>query len=226
MIKLRMAGAKTAELFLYERIGAGFFGGGVDAKSVADELKALGKIETIMVRINSEGGSVFDGFAIYNLLARHPARIEVDVDGMALSIASVIAMAGDTIRVAKNSMMMIHDPHGGADGSAEDLRRTADLMDQVKVNIVDTYATRTGQSPEKVAEMMTAETWLTAEDAVALGFADAVTQEVKMAATFDPSRFKNVPKGFGVAGSQPAANVHRVRLAAANERAKGYGLKP
>jgi hypothetical protein len=128
---------KTGEIWLYDQVGEGFFGG-MSAKQFNDELNKLGKVDTVNLRINSPGGSVFDGVAIYNALKRHPARVEVDVDGIAASIASVIAMAGDEIRMASNSMMMIHDPHGFSQGGAGDMRKTADLLDQIKNVISDT----------------------------------------------------------------------------------------
>jgi ATP-dependent Clp protease protease subunit len=96
-------------------VGEGWFGG-MSAKTFVTELQKLGKVDVINLHINSPGGSVFDGVAIYNSLKSHPARIEVDVDALAASIASVIAMAGDEIRIAENAMMMIHDPTGVAIG--------------------------------------------------------------------------------------------------------------
>ncbi len=212
--RVRMAGAKTAEVFIYDEIGGGFFGGGITAKRFADDLKALGHVTTLNVRMNSPGGDVFDGLAIYNTLKRHPANVIVDVDGMALSIASVIAMAGNQINMAKNAMMMIHDPWGIAAGTAEDLRRQADLMDTVKGNLVTTYADRTKNSAGDIEEMMSAETWLTAADAVQQGFADAITTELQMAARFDLSRFpsSNAPP--------VGADIYRGKIAAMTERAR------
>ncbi len=225
--KVRMAAPKTGELFLYDDIGESGWGTGIGAKQVADDLKGLGKIDTLMVRINSPGGSVFDGVAIYNVLARHPARIEVDIDGMALSIASVIAMAGDEIRIAKNAMMMIHDPWTIAMGSADDFRKQADLMDQVKGTLVSTYADRTRQPVEKIAALMSDETWFTAADAVEFGLADIVTEEQKMAAKFDPARFKNAPKDFAAgAEARPVANPFRAKLTDMQRRATHYGISP
>ena len=225
--QVRMAGPKTGELYLYDSIGEGFFGGGISARQVVDELKALGKVDKILVRINSEGGSVFDGFAIFNALDRHPARIEVDVDGMALSIASVIAMAGDEVRIAANGMMMVHDPHTMAHGSADEFRKQADLMDAVKANIADTYARRSGKPAAAVADLMSAETWFTAAQAVDFGLADKVTEPLKMAASFDVSKFKNAPRALlEKSRGQPPANVFRSRLAAMHTRANDYGRRP
>jgi ATP-dependent Clp protease, protease subunit len=218
--RVRMAGNKTGELFIYDDIGGGFFGG-IGAKHVADEVNGLGKIETLNVRLNSAGGDVFEGLAIYNFLNRHPARVVVDVDGMALSIASIIAMAGDEIRIADNAMMMIHDPWTMAVGSSDDFRTQADLMDQVKENLVGVYADRTKRDRGDLSSLMSEETWLTAADAVEMGFADAVTENLKIAARFDPTRFKNSPKNFATTNG-PKPNPLRAKLAEMQRRAKAY----
>ena len=214
--RMRSAG-KSGEVLLYDEIGDGLFGG-IGAKQFAEDLNSLGRIDSLNVRINSPGGDVFQGLAIYNTLQRHPARVVVDVDGMALSIASIIAMAGDEIRIAKNAMMMIHEPYGGIYGTAEDMRKQADLMDQVRGNLVDTYVDRTQQSKGKVSDMMAAETWMTAADAVELGFADQVTEDLAIAAHVDPSRFKNVPRALRSAAGRPRMDLVRARLAAMDRR--------
>jgi ATP-dependent Clp protease protease subunit len=195
-------GNSRGEIWLYDQVGEGFFGG-MSAKQFTDELNKLGKVDTVNLHINSPGGSVFDGVAIYNALARHPAQIVVDIDGLAASIASVIAMAGDEINVAANALMMIHDPYGMAAGNADEMRKTADLLDQIKGVIADTYVKRTGQKLADVANWMAEETWFGAAEAVANGFADQVTAEQKVAAChdFDFSNFKRPPPFVGEARS-------------------------
>lgn len=185
--RMRMAGKSSAEIFIYSEIG-GYFGG-INANDFVKDLAALGKVDTLNVRINSPGGDVYEGLPIYNALKRHPAVVNVDVDGMAFSIASVIAMAGDTIRMAKNAMMMVHETQSGAWGTAEDLRRKADLMDTVTSQIIDIYVARTGESEADIRTLISEETWMTASEALAKGFADEVTEELDMAAHFDLSRF-------------------------------------
>ena len=204
-LKIQAKGNKTAEILIYDDIGDDYYGG-VSAKSFARDLVALGDLTDIVLRINSAGGNVFDGVAIYNTLARHPAKITVDIDGMALSIASVIAMAGDTIRMADNAMLMIHDPWGFAVGNALQLREQADLMDNIKTNLVGTYAKKTAMAHDALSDMMSAETWMTADEALAFGFIDQVTdaKHEKLAAHFDPKRFKNTPKDFLQAVSDAA----------------------
>jgi ATP-dependent protease ClpP protease subunit len=190
MYKLINKGNKSAELMIYDMIGGW---DGVTAKRVADDLRSIGRVDLINVRLNSFGGEVFEGYAIYNQLKRHPARVEIDIDGAACSIASIIACAGDTVRMARNAMYMIHDPSGVAMGNAADMRKTADLLDQVREQLVDTYVKRTGLGPIAVSQYMTAETWFKAADAAQLGFVDQVTDELQLAASADLSKFANVP---------------------------------
>ena len=185
----------VGEIFIYDDIGSGFFSDGVTPKSFAEDLKALGAVRTLNIFINSPGGSVFDGVSIYNQIKRHKARKNVFIDGIAASIASVIAMAGDEINIAANGFMMIHEPWSCACGNASDLRRTADQLDKINDSILNTYAERTPTPENVIADMMEAETWMNAEEAVELGFADKITEEVAIAARFDLSKFANVPEG-------------------------------
>jgi ATP-dependent Clp protease protease subunit len=190
-------GNDTAEILVYDQIGANSWTGeGLTAKAFAEKLSSMGKLKNIHVRINSPGGSVFDGTAIYNTLKNNPAKVTTIIDGAALSVASIIAMAGDEIRMAKNGYLMIHDPSGVARGGAGEMRKMAEMLDTVKASLVTTYAERSKQSPEKVAEMMTAETWMTAAEAKDLGFVDSVTESLAVAASFDAANFANAPEGF------------------------------
>jgi ATP-dependent Clp protease, protease subunit len=219
--RVRMAGSKAAEIYLYDEIGGGMWGGGISAKQFAEDLKSLGKIDTLNVRVNSPGGDVFDGLAIYSTLKRHPANVVMDIDGMALSIASVIVMAGNQVNMAKNAMMMIHDPWTCSCGTADDFRKQADLMDQVKGNLVTTYADRTKMDEAEIADLMSAETWLTADDALSNGFVDGVTEDLQLAARFDLSRFRNAPKALARAQPRPVGtDIFRSKIAALASRAK------
>jgi ATP-dependent Clp protease protease subunit len=212
--KIRNAGKRSAEIYIYDAIGE-MWGEGISAKRFTDDIKALGMVDLISLRINSPGGVAFEGLAIYNVLERHPARIEVDIDSMALSIASVIAMAGDEIRIAANAMMMIHNPHGVAMGTSDDLRARADVMDQMKLGLVNTYAVRTKRNQGEIANMMDDETWMTAQEAVDMGFADVVTGEVAIAASFDPHQFKNVPARFRAkarGSDTPVMDIYQARM--------------
>ncbi len=181
---VRMLADDRAEVLVYDMIGGGgFFEDGITAKSFRQQVKAI-KAATINLRINSPGGSTTEAAAMLSALDEHPARIEVDVDGLAASAASVLAMAGDVVRVSASGLLMIHDPYTMMLGGAEELRRTADLLDTVKAQILDRYAKKAGKKTprEKLAEMMANETWFTGEEAVAAGLADEVTGARQLAA--------------------------------------------
>lgn len=178
---------KEAEIWLYEEIGGWV---GITAKKFAEDLKALGDLTKITLRINSPGGDVFDGNAIYNILKQHKARVEVFVDGLAASIASIVAMAGDEITIAENAMMMVHAPWTFAMGNADDLRKTIDMLDKVAETIVVTYSRRTKKDEKEIKDLMAAETWMTADEAIANGFADKTAEANQIAAHFDLSKFK------------------------------------
>jgi len=183
-----------AEVWLYDEIGEGWFSG-LSAKQFAKDIKALGNIEKIILRLNSPGGDVFEGVAIYNILKQHKASVIVQVDGLAASIASVIAMAGNEIKMAQNAMMMIHEAWTFCVGPASELRAAADMIEKVNGSIVGTYMTRATIGQEKITELMRNETWMTADEVVSYGLADALTEPVQLAAHFDMARFKyrNVP---------------------------------
>jgi ATP-dependent protease ClpP protease subunit len=150
-------------------------------------------VAELTVRINSPGGSVFDGVAIYNALKRHEARVTVWIDGIAASIASMIAMAGDEVVMPENAMLMLHDPSGLVLGTAADMRGMAEALDKMKAGMVAAYRDKSGRDDAEIEALMAAETWLSAQEAVELGLADRVEQPVRMAARFDLSRFRNPP---------------------------------
>ena len=183
------AQARGAEIVIYDEIGAF----GIPAKAFLDELKALGPVAELTVRINSPGGSVFDGVAIYNALKRHDAATTVWIDGIAASIASMIAMAGDEVVMPENAMLMLHDPSALVLGTATAMRSMADALDKMKAGMVAAYRGKSGQTDAEIEALMRNETWLSAREAVALGLADRVEQPVRMAAHFDLSRFRNTP---------------------------------
>lgn len=226
----------SADLYFYDMIGSSW--DGTTAKQLSKDLKDIGDVSTLNIFINSPGGVVFDGVAIYNMLKRYPATKKVQIDGMAASIASVVAMVGDTISIAKNGMMMIHDPWAWIDmfvqgdaqkfrQMAEMLMKSADKLDKIRDAIIATYAARTTTPEEKIGEMMTAETWMTAKEAVDLGFADSINDdEVEIAALskHDLTTFKNVPERFSELLAQSKektaaqrANVHPETVIASAE---------
>lgn len=167
------------------------------ATSFRDALKELGDVSTINLSINSGGGSVFDGIAIYNMLKSHKATVNVYVEGLAASIASVIAMAGDTITMRSGSMMMVHMPWTLSQGNAEEMRKTADTLEKTGDSIVDIYSERTGIPSDDIRNIMNDETWLSAEEAVEQGWATKLDKKEAVMNSVPKEilgRFSNVPK--------------------------------
>ncbi len=179
----------TAEILLYAAIGEDYFGG-VGANEFADRLSAAKGAKQIDIRINSPGGDVFAGYAMYNLLSAHPATVNVFIDGQAASIASVVAMAGDNIEISANGTMMIHNPWVAMAGNSLELRAMADRLDMHAKSIVKTYAARTGMGEQELSDMMSARpdgSEFSAERALELGFVDSIAERKAMAAFAKPS---------------------------------------
>jgi ATP-dependent Clp protease protease subunit len=197
------------ELTIYGDIGESFWGASVSAVDVKDMLSEMDG--DITVRINSAGGSVFDGFAIYNLLAQHDGQVHVKVDGWAASAASVIAMAGDTIEMADNSMIMIHEPWTMAVGDSRDMVKTAELLDKIRDNIITTYQSKSNLDTETISAMMIEETWMKADEAIEKGFATAKTsQKAKASNSVDKPWMNKAPQNKE--HDMSFVNVQRLKL--------------
>lgn len=169
----RAAEADQDTISIYDVIGQDFWTGeGVTAKRVAGALRAIGQ-KPVTVNVNSPGGDMFEGLAIYNLLVEHPAEVTVRVMGLAASAASIIAMAGDKVEMGLGSMLMIHNSWGMVVGNQNDMRDAAETFAEFDAAMADIYAARTGQPGPEIAAMMNAETFMRAEKAIELGFADA-----------------------------------------------------
>lgn len=180
-------GERVAEIYILEEIGQDWWtGDGVAAKEFIEAVRALGEVDRIELHVSSPGGSVVDGLAIYNFLRQHPAPVTAYVDGIAASIASVIVMAGDEVVMPENALLMIHDPWSVVVGNAADLRKTADDLDKIKAGIVAAYVRKTGLPRDEVGRLMSEESWLTAAEAVELGFADRTDEPILAAALVDP----------------------------------------
>jgi ATP-dependent Clp endopeptidase proteolytic subunit ClpP len=191
-----------AEVWIYEFIGEDLWtGGGTTAKSFQKDLSEI-KASQIDLHINSPGGDVFDGITIYNLLKQHPAKITTYIDGLAASIASVIALAGDTVYMAENALLMIHRPWGVTTGNDEDHEKTIALLKKVQGSIAQAYISKTGLGEEEILEMMKNETWMNANEALGSGFVDEIEGRIDMAACakFIPTMakvgFKQIPEAI------------------------------
>lgn len=189
---IKAAADTPTEIEVYDEIG--FWG--VNAKDFRAKLKGAGDI---VLKINSPGGSVFDGIAIYNDLKAHNGNVRVEITGIAASIASIIAMAGDEIAIAENGMMMIHNAWTIAAGNAEELQAQADVLSKIDGNLALTYASRKGTPGVRaIKQMMADETWMTGKEAKANGFATEILTPVDTSsqARFDLSVFENAPESL------------------------------
>ena len=183
--RLQNKAGETPKLYIYDEIG--YFG--QTAKGLASDLAAVDASE-VEVHLNSPGGDIFDGLAIYQALKDHPASVTVHIDGLAASIASVIAQAGDKIVMAPKASMMIHDGWTMACGNAGDLRKTAELLDKQSAIIASVYADRTGQPLDFWRDRMLDETWYSAEEALEAGLVDEIEgQPKKVEDAFDLTVF-------------------------------------
>lgn len=186
---------QTADIYIYDEIG----GWGISARRFTEDLLSLGNLSHINLHIHSPGGEVFDGIAIYNQLKNHSATITVYIDGLAASMASVIAMVGDTVIMPKNAMMMIHKPWGVSWGDANDMREYADLLDKLENVLIPAYVAKTGKTTEEITAMLEQETWLDGDECVEHGFADKVIEPVKAMASLTSKRieeFSSMPSAI------------------------------
>lgn len=186
---------QTADIYIYDEIG----GWGISARRFTEDLISLGNLSHINLHIHSPGGEVFDGIAIYNQLKNHSATITVYIDGLAASMASVIAMVGDTVIMPKNAMMMIHKPWGVSWGDANDMREYADLLDKLENVLIPAYVAKTGKTTEEITAMLEQETWLDGDECVEHGFADKVIEPVKAMVSLTSKRieeFSSMPSAI------------------------------
>ena len=177
----------VTDVYLFNDIGTF----GVSAQSFVEEIKEYEGKE-LAIHINSLGGEVFDGMAIYSIIQRRKAKTTVYIEGIAASIASVIALAADEVIMSENSLLMIHNAWGGTQGDASEMRKQADVLDKITNEIAEIYVKKTNLPYDEIIRLMSEETWLTAEEAVAMGFVDSISEPIKVAAKYDVSKFKNI----------------------------------
>lgn len=196
--RFEMLTEEELELLVYGRIGDSFFEEGITAKMVGDALAKSPRAKKLKVKLSSPGGNVADGMAIRSMLATHPAHVTLDIEGLAASAGSVIAMAGDVIRMHDGASMMLHEGQTSAFGNAARLKTTLAALETINDGAATIYAARSGKTKEQIREMMAAETWLTPAQAKAEGFVDEVVPAKKQAAAqmfFDlsPYGYQQVP---------------------------------
>lgn len=218
MVLRPVADTTEAELLIYGDIGDSWWGESVTALSVVQQLQALDAATTqINIRINSYGGSVSDGIAIYNALKRHNARKVVTVDGVAMSSASLIAMAGDEVQMPSTSLMMIHAPWGIAQGNAQDMRVMADVLDTYASAMAGAYASKTGKPNADMLALLAdgVDHYYTGEQAVAEGFADALVDATADDETDTAGNDNAAARATGVQRLLASAPDHMRQLAIA-----------
>lgn len=218
--EIKNAAEPIAEIRVYDSIGYW----GITADDFAAELEKV-TADRIILRVNSAGGDVFDGFAIYNLLRDHPATVETKIDGFAASIASIVALAGETVTIPDSAFMMIHNPFAFVIGNSAEMRSMADVLDKIAGPMVKIYAQKTGKPADEIRDLMESETWFTGEEAVEAGLADELIKtsddteedpdasadgQAAAAASIDPSIFANPPAELA-GDSQPAADALEIR---------------
>ena len=231
VVKDAVADTDIGQITMYGDISdTSWWGDEITPAQFKADLDNLGDVKNIDIYINSGGGDVFAGYAIYNMLKRHSAKKTVYIDGLAASIASLIAMAGDEIVMPSNSMMMIHNAWAIVAGNKTDLRDMADQLDKVDGLLVDTYVKKTGLEQDEVVAMLDNETWLTASEAVEKGFATRLEEPTAVAASIDPKfydRYHNVPETLNNRGEsepveedipQPVEEVEQAEIADAPDK--------
>lgn len=199
--------ADHTEVFLYGAVGYDW--DGFTDQDVVKVLNASNPEKPLHARINSEGGSVFDGFAIYNLLRQDPRDVTVTIDGVALSAASVIALAGDTVRAASASLFMIHNPWGVVMGDHAEMRKMAAVLETIRGQIAGVYARHGEGTADDYLEAMEAETWWTAEQAAEQGFVDEIIDAEAELRNYVLTGFKNTPARIKAHWAPPPAKLER-----------------
>lgn len=196
-------------IYIYDEIGNSVYYPAVGAKDIISRLDEIGQVPDIDVRINSPGGDVFEGDAIYNALTRHPAKIHVHIDGLAASAASYIAMAGDSITIAENGFFMVHEAWTFGIGNKRALGKTIEILSKIDEMIAKIYAARTGKTMDEATAWMVEETWFDAAQAVEAKLADSVSQPLKT-----PSEADAKACAIAVARFSKAPEALRARLQA------------
>ncbi len=214
-------------IYLHGAVGDhGFDTNCFTSAEVVDALRALGSSSPVTVSINSEGGDYLDGVSIYNALKAHPGRVTCLVEGIALSAGSLIAMAGDEIAMRLGSLMMIHGCSSMAHGTISQLEAEIDLVRKINKSMAEIYARRTKRPIAEIERMLATDTWFSATEAVAAGFADRIAEDhAKLAASFDVERYKTAPAAVQEAMRRAKASASSGPSMAESMR-KVLGMKP
>ena len=209
------------EIFVYDVIGFPF----IEASQFIKELSNV-STSKLTVRINSPGGDVFDGMAIFNALKTYNGKVVTRIEGIAASMASVIALAGKEVQAYANTMYMIHEPYAFTAGNQYSLRELADILEKMSGQMIDIYSSNASPGKREIAQMMKDEAWLTAKEAKEKGFVDTILDGKAAKAQFDLSMFANAPEGMGFDTDQKptARDAEKALRDAGFSRAKAKAL--
>jgi len=180
------AKGKSTDIHIYDEIGVH----GITAKSFLEDLRGL-KGKDITVHINSTGGDVFQGQAIYTALKNYSGKVTVKIEGLAASMATIIALAADKVEMTSNSLFMIHSPMSNVFGNKAQMRKQINALEKIETTMLSVYKAKTNISEEEIEQMMAHETWLSAHEALELGFVDEVLGAVKVVAKYSLSGYQN-----------------------------------
>ncbi|WP_188348538.1 head maturation protease, ClpP-related [Agrobacterium rosae] len=226
----------NGEIVLYGFVGETYWDTGFTSREVVDALAEIGRDTDVTVRINSGGGYLDDGIAIYNALAVHKGKVTVIVDAMAASSASIIVMAGEDRIMRKGAMLMIHEPSSAIWGTADDMERFAKVVDKQAENMVGIYADVSGEDVDVIRADMKAELWMNADEAVERGFATAVNSEkAKVTAAHDYRIYAHAPdrlvalsssKNWLHSEARPKAMASATAATRQREKEKPMGTEP
>lgn len=207
------------EIAIFDEIGMY----GISAKSFINDLSRIPSDHTVLLKIHSPGGEVFDGNAIFNALKRRTADVIIQIEGLAASMATVISLAGHHVKMAANGFYMIHNPWGVAMGDAAEMRDQAELLDKIRSNMVGAYAAKSGQSTDQIEQWMDSETWFTAEEALTAGFVDEITDALPLAASANRftrlARFRHAPASLLTPAAQRMEDIITYSEEAADQAA-------
>ena len=204
---------QMASVRIYDPIGTGE--GELSAKAFKTALEDLGEPKAITVHVNSQGGSVIEGIAIAGMIERHPAKVTALIEGGALSIASYIVMKADRVVMSNDAWLMIHNPMTAMQGDSGEFKKAANMMDRMASQLADAYEQRTGIDRDKIHQMMDDETWMTADEAIALGFVDDKTEPATPVQSLDVQAFRNVPLVVAQSGFKLNATPEKETIMAA-----------
>lgn len=222
---IKAATSDDNSISILDVIGEDFWGEGVTAKRISAALRYIGDRD-VVVNINSPGGDVFEGLAIYNLLREHSGKVTVKVLGLAASAASVIAMAADDLQIARAGFLMIHNTWVMASGDRNALREAADMMEPFDAALADIYAARTGKDAAEIKAMLDKETWVGGTDAVAQGFADSLlaADEIKEEAGAKASALNRLDTALAKGGLPRSERRELIKEITATPSAGGEGM--